>query len=216
MVKNWEMAIKHDFFLELIKNLEAGKSSVPSIRLFKGLLKDQKDRYAYNSSPTKQTGDEDTKTEITLAQSVSILIKEFNLPTILLNNLRDYSAQVNTLLTKSHDQELRKKLFVVNQKYSHQEEIDERLTFLRYISQISTDYSISKLELEVLYELLVKDSKIHSDQDEFLTWCKSSCEQSTSTIQILDLNEVGEFFTEKMKNGELDVRNLLVVGFEFL
>ena len=33
---------------------------------------------------------------------------------------------------------------------------------------------------------------------------------------ILDLNEVGEFFTEKMKSKELDVKNLLVVGFDFL
>jgi len=33
---------------------------------------------------------------------------------------------------------------------------------------------------------------------------------------ILDLNEVGEFFTEKMNSGVLDVRNLPNVGFEFL
>ena len=32
----------------------------------------------------------------------------------------------------------------------------------------------------------------------------------------MDLNEVGEFFSEKMKNGSLDVKNLLVVGFDFL
>lgn len=55
-----------------------------------------------------------------------------------------------------------------------------------------------------------------SDNEEFLTWCKSSCEQSSGSTSILDLNEVGEFFTEKMKSKELDVRNLLVVGFDFL
>lgn len=56
MVKNWDVRTKHDFFLGLTKNLEEGKSSIPSLRLFKGLLKDQKDRsaYAYNSSPSKQ------------------------------------------------------------------------------------------------------------------------------------------------------------------
>jgi hypothetical protein len=49
-----------------------------------------------------------------------------------------------------------------------------------------------------------------------LTWCKISCEQSSAVTTILDLNEVGEFFTEKMKSKELDVRNLLGVGFDFL
>jgi len=39
---------------------------------------------------------------------------------------------------------------------------------------------------------------------------------STATAQVLDLNEVGEFFTEKMANGELDLKNLMVVGFDFL
>jgi hypothetical protein len=35
-------------------------------------------------------------------------------------------------------------------------------------------------------------------------------------MQILDLNEVGEFFSEKMSDGSLDVKNLLLVGFDFL
>jgi hypothetical protein len=32
----------------------------------------------------------------------------------------------------------------------------------------------------------------------------------------LDLNEVGEFFSEKMKTGALDVKNLIITGFDFL
>lgn len=64
--------------------------------------------------------------------------------------------------------------------------------------------------------MLVTGSRIPSDQEELLLWCKSSCEQSSQTTQILDLNEVGAFFSEKMNTGELDVKNLLVVGFDFL
>jgi hypothetical protein len=53
MVKNWDLSRKHQFFVELTKNLSQHKSSIPSIRLFKGLVKDQKERssYQYNSSP---------------------------------------------------------------------------------------------------------------------------------------------------------------------
>ena len=75
---------------------------------------------------------------------------------------------------------------------------------------------MSKIELDVIYNVLSQYSVVPSDSEEFLTWCKSSCEQSTTYSQILDLNEVGKFFTEKMTSGDLDVRNLLVVGFEFL
>lgn len=40
MVKNWDMSKKHQFFVELIKNLNENKSSISSIKLFKGLVKD--------------------------------------------------------------------------------------------------------------------------------------------------------------------------------
>jgi len=40
MVKIWDMSKKHNFFKELTKNLKDNKSSISSIRLFKGLLKD--------------------------------------------------------------------------------------------------------------------------------------------------------------------------------
>ena len=61
-----------------------------------------------------------------------------------------------------------------------------------------SDFKISKVELNVIYDLLVAKSKITSDYEEFLIWCKKSCEASSSQVTILDLNEVGEFFTEKM------------------
>ena len=53
MVKNWDLARKHQFFIDLAKNLQENRSSIPSLRLFKGLIKDQKDRSMYNSSPVK-------------------------------------------------------------------------------------------------------------------------------------------------------------------
>lgn len=56
MVKYWDLKVKHDFFIGLTRNLGENKSSIPSLKLFKGLLKDQKDKssYQYNSSPSKQ------------------------------------------------------------------------------------------------------------------------------------------------------------------
>ena len=45
MVKNWDMNKKHEFFISLTDNIEKHKSSIASIKLFKGLIKDQKDKY---------------------------------------------------------------------------------------------------------------------------------------------------------------------------
>jgi hypothetical protein len=112
--------------------------------------------------------------------------------------------------------EPRKKLFLVNHKYSHHDEIDERLSFIKYVSSFSNSFKITKNELNTIYDLLVKRSRVPSDQEEFLTWCKSLCESSSISNSVLDLNEVGEFFTEKMKSKELNIKSLPLVGFEFL
>ena len=58
--------------------------------------------------------------------------------------------------------ESRKKLFISHPKYSHHDEIDERLQFIKYMASIS-DFKISKVELGVIYQLLVINSKISSD-----------------------------------------------------
>jgi hypothetical protein len=81
---------------------------------------------------------------------------------------------------------------------------------------MSSDYCISKKELGVIYDLLVTKACVSTDEQEFLTWCKSSCESGAAKSAILDLGEVGEFFTEKIACKQLDVRSLAPVGFEFL
>ena len=78
-----------------------------------------------------------------------------------------------------------------------------------------SSFIISKLQLKVIYDLLSKSS-IKSDLTEFLIWCKQACESSTNINTILNLEEVGEFYSELIKNGLLDVRTLPLVGFEFL
>lgn len=50
MVKNWDMARKHKFFEDLTTNLRENRSPIPSLRLFKGLIKDQRDRQYYASN----------------------------------------------------------------------------------------------------------------------------------------------------------------------
>ena len=110
----------------------------------------------------------------------------------------------------------RHKLHALGSLYSHDAEIAERLDFVKFIALVASDYCISKKELGVIYDLLVTKSCVESDEQEFLTWCKSSCESQTTKSAILDLGEVGEFFTEKIACRELDVRSLAPVGFEFL
>ena len=57
----------------------------------------------------------------------------------------------------------------------------------------NSSFEITKVHLKVVYDLLAS-SPIKGDLEEFLKWCKNSCENITD--RIVDLNEVGEFFSE--------------------
>ena len=51
--------------------------------------------------------------------------------------------------------------------------------------------------------------------DEFLKWCKGTCESNLSDSSV-DLNEFGEFFTEQIEAGVLDLRSMPLTAFYFI
>ena len=263
MVQFWTIESKWPLLESLIDQLKVtDHPSLPVIRVFKKMIKDQKERaststtvattsYSYTATypatnesvydmggtnsytttvATTDTNDEKQTIETASSSKESRNEKELTFEDIL-NNLQSKKQLVETLLQNltaycklvetrvAADASLAKidrtKLYFYPKKSaSHADEISERLQFLNYYASVSS-FIISKVQLKVIYDLLSKSS-IKSDLTEFLIWCKQACESSTNTNTILNLEEVGEFYSELIKNGLLDVRTLPLVGFEFL
>ena len=74
----------------------------------------------------------------------------------LLGNLNAYCSAAaqkiasNPSLLGEHD---RTKVFLLNPKHSHHDEMDERLSFLQEFA-VNSDLKISKAQLRVIYDLL--------------------------------------------------------------
>lgn len=123
--------------------------------------------------------------ELNLQSSLTKLIQDNALVTVLIDNLSTYVQLARGKLAELGSKLVnieRKKINLVSPKYTHHEEVDERLQFLKYVAQLNTEYQISQADLGRIYDLLSKSSNyvIPSDYEEFLIWCKSSCEQSTA------------------------------------
>jgi hypothetical protein len=164
--------------------------------------------YNTNTQASTPTADEEPE-KLTLNKVLMELNSEGKLVQTVLENLRAYCTAVREAgIEASAD---RKKIHVYSKSYSHAEEIEERLSFLKlYASQC--DFEFKKVELRVIYDSLSVQSPVKADQAEFLTWCKLACQQSA----VLNLNEMGEYFSELMQQNEMDVETLPVVGFDFL
>mmetsp|Transcript_33660 Transcript_33660/g.51959 ORF Transcript_33660/g.51959 Transcript_33660/m.51959 type:complete len:246 (+) Transcript_33660:2371-3108(+) len=141
------------------------------------------------------------------------LVNDFGLIDRILENFTQYCSKAEAYFAEKKGD--RKKVIVADGLFNHHLEVDERLSLVRYLAQTTEEFSITKRELGVIYDLLVTSSSLVSDQQEFLIWCKSSCEVQSKTT-VLDLQEVGEFITNKIEEGTFNLKSLTLEGFHFL
>ena len=90
----------------------------------------------------------------------------------LLNNLGDYFTTAKSVIESEKLQipDNRSKMFFVNKKYSHHEEVSERLGFLEFYAA-ETNLKIRSEELKLIYGLF-SQSLIPSDIVMFYAWIK--------------------------------------------
>ncbi len=103
-------------------------------------------------------------------------LKEKGFVEALMTNTENYCRAVAAKVASDESllkQKDRSKMFLLDPKHSHQDEINERLSFLQEFA-VNSDFKISKAQLKVIYDLLNK-SPIKSDFTEFLTWCNGAC-----------------------------------------
>ena len=82
---------------------------------------------------------------------------------ILLDNLRDYLTKAQKAFTPAHALQHRSKLYLTSTNYSHAQEVEERLAFLRFLSGACSEFKITKVQLKVIYDLLINVSPVTSD-----------------------------------------------------
>ena len=117
--------------------------------------------------------------EFTFADLLGALNSEEHLVQILLDNLREYLIKAREKFTPAHAQQHRTKLYLTSTNYSHAQEVEERLAFLRFLSEKCSEFKITKVQLKVIYDLIMNVSPVNSDQKMFLTWCKTCAELSS-------------------------------------
>jgi len=102
--------------------------------------------------------------EFTFPDLLGALNSEEHLVQILLENLREYLTKAQEKFTAAHASQHRTKLYLTSNNYSHAQEVEERLAFLRFLSGACSEFKITKVQLKVIYDLLMNVSPVTSDQ----------------------------------------------------
>jgi hypothetical protein len=111
--------------------------------------------YSLNDEPSKTTEDvkenKENEKELTMTEVLNNLQKDQSVVEVMLANLQAYCKAVRAANVDAHAD--RKKVFVQSKTMSHADEIEERLTFLKYYASVS-DFKFLKVQLRVIYDSL--------------------------------------------------------------
>ena len=207
---------KLDILIKLLAGFRDNEQSVQRIKLFTEMLKEKNDRSVISNSYSNVGEGEEEKKEavLTTQEMFYVLMNENQLIETFYANFTQFYAQLNELVTSGTVTPPLAKHKVFG-RYTHEDEIKERLDFLKFIATNSI-YKIQKTDFNKLWDLVSKSSKDPADEQQLFKWFKDSCDTQTASNAIIDLNEVGEFFQEKMNNKEVNVSALSLEGFDCL
>ena len=71
------------------------------------------------------------------------MVQEHNILDVYLDNMNQYCEAANQFIAKENDSANRKKLYVNYGAYSHHDEIDKRLEFLKFFAETNSNFAIS-------------------------------------------------------------------------
>jgi len=116
------------------------------------------------------------KKELTMADVIRKLEEEHNLVEQLIKNLHLYIEAVDKASKEDPSKfDLDRMKIFMHQKYSHHQEVELRLQLLT-LCIVCSDFTISKEQLKVIYDLL-SSSSVTSDKDYFLYWVRNTCKK---------------------------------------
>lgn len=113
----------------------------------------------------------------------------------------DPNFEVNTLADKC-----------LADKFMHNDQLSERLEFIKYIG-INSSVRINKEQLSFIWEELVVKSPMQNDHEMFYMWLRDVCDIHATYNCIIELDELIEFFREKMSTRSKVFQSLTIEGF---
>ena len=221
LLKKWKFSTAKSYFYKCLDNLKTHYSSIESLKILKKIIKEvDYSKFIFDSeesgslataeeSKTEEEGEEEKINS--KGEAILFFIEKENLIEIFLEDLRTYSKVSQTRISDVKDKSKIKE-FKFEGRYDHKTNIEERLGFLKFLATNST-FTISRNEVDVIWSCLVDESQIDYDEAALFKWLKESCEKSSGTNVVWELQDIGAIFNERLGKGTGEMTSLTLDGF---
>ena len=228
LLRKWEFSTAKPYFYKCLENLKNHYSIIESLKILKKIIKDSD----YADLPEVSTDaefhpQEDQEEETKGSQEEKVVaeengiynrsdciihfIEKENILELLLDDIQAYSkitqGKISEVKDKSKIQE-----FIFKGRYDHKTNITQRLEFLKFLAANST-YTISRKEVDIIWNCLVDESNIGYDEEALFKWLKESCESTPGKNPVWELEDIGEIFNERLGKGTGEMNSLTLDGF---
>ena len=222
LLKKWKFSTAKSYFYKCLDNLKSHYSSIESLKILKKIIKEvDYSKFIFDSeeSGSLATTEEEKTNETekpedkinSKGDAIIFFIEKENLVEVFLENLRCYSKVSQTKIDQVKDKSKIKE-FKFEGRYDHKTNIEERLDFLKFLAS-NSDFTISRKEVEIIWSCLVDESKIDYDEAALFKWLKESCEKSSGTTVVWELEDIGAIFNERLGKGTGEMTSLTLDGF---
>ena len=227
LLKKWKFSTAKTYFYKCLDNLKNHNAEIESMKILKRIFRDveypltsfgneqveSRQKEGEDKAANLEENKKDEKEDGIVNTSTCILhfIEKENILQVFLDDFKHYNKKTQSNYEKVKDKS-KVKEHVFDGRYDHQTNIKERLEFVKFLASYSS-FTISRKEVNVIWSLLIDESEIDYDEEAMYKWLKESCETSSGTSHVWELEDIGELFNERFSQGANEMSSLSLDGF---
>lgn len=198
LMKSWELKKNRIFvMIDCVQKIKENKSVALALQIIKNLIHS----FPLSSSTTEPT---------CKSEAIEILANEHQFLEAFFTNLVHFKQ---TCIEFAKEVEGNISNLVVIDRIKYREEIEERLSLLQTLVTGGFEITLSRDQMDTLWETFLKQSLCSAERELYLKWLADATESQSQGKKIFEDSDIYSFFIEKVANTEDSYKDIQIEGF---
>jgi len=184
LMRSWDLRRnRFSVILQCVEKLRENTSAIQAIQIIKKILSN----FALNATATEP---------MSRSAVVEELVKEHSILTAFFDNLKYFKEKASEAKATEET--------VICDRTPYKDQVEERLDFLHVLLTSSYTLTLSRNQMDSLWELFMEKAQCSAEKQIFMKWLGEVTQSQSQGKKIFDDTEVHIFFTQKVANLDND------------
>ena len=198
LMKSWELRKNRiPVMIDCVYKIRENKSVTLALQIIKNLL---------NSFPLASS----TTEPISKSEAIAVLVNQHLFLEAFFENLV-YFKDLCMQIARETAEDITN--LVVIDRVKYREEVEERLSLLQTLVSGGYEITLSRAQMDTLWETFLKKSLCSAEREHYLKWLADATESQSQGKKVFDDSDIYFFFIEKVANIEDSYKDMQLEGF---